>query len=1417
MHDRTGKRRQGQLPRQRRLHGFEALEPRRLLAVVINEIHYDPNLNTEQVEFLEFHNTGAAAVDLSGWRIDEAVDYQFPTGASIPAGSYLVVAENALDFQAKFGFVPFGQWETGDKLSNEGETIELRDATNALIDVVSYRPGFPWPTTGEFGSSLELVNPALDNDLGGSWRSSGIASNPNAGQTLIPSGATWRYRKGITANPPADSGTPGHDWRLTGFVEANDAVAWQNGTASIGYGDGDDVTVLNDMLGNYTSFYARRTFTLTGALPNTLALRLYVDDGAIIFINGHEVARTRVNGAIGSGDKPYNGVADDFVDNAEFEDITLSGVGGYLVEGTNTIAVHVLNSTINSSDLSFNLQLNIPNDSVGQPTPGAQNSVLTVNPPPQMRQLNQSVAQPVSGQDVVISIKATDPDGVQSVALEYQTVVPGAYIRITDPAYQMGWSTLAMHDDGLNGDAVAGDSIFSVTLPGSIQTNRSLVRYRIAATDSLGASIRGPYADDPQPNFAYFVYDGVPDYTASLQPGVQPNVVYSGNVLETFATYHLLANATDIQNSQYNPQFNEVLFRGTLVYDGVVYDHVEFRNRGVASTYAVGKNKWKIEFLNGHPLLARDNYGNLYAEPWDEINVLPGTNPWWRNDVSTDGTVLFEPAAFKLYELAGAPSPNTTYFNFRVIDSASENGANQYGGDFWGLYIGIEQPDGSFLDERGLEDGNIYNMHSSVFGSTTQRHQGSDSVTNRSDLAAFMAGIDGGFETLAWWEANLNWDVYFAWNIINHVVNNSDIRPNENVNYYRNQVTGQWYVIPWDLDLTFEDAPHWGTPVTNRENIRSLLAQHPAARLAYENRLREITDLLLGNGDAARVIEELAGILTLGTNDLTIINANQAMWNYHPQKNKQGIWYKNFNPALLTNQSFAGLVDYMQDFVSPGGYGYNLLQSQGNDANIPATPGISYVGAPGHSTDQLSFATTAFSDPQGAGTFAKMEWRIAEVFNSSVANYEYGQPYVYEIEGTWESGEQTTFTSQITVPTSALKAGKTYRARVRMQDADGHWSHWSNAYEFLATPATTSPQLIISEINYHPAEHAGIADPEDLEFIEILNVGQATVDLSGMQITQFASSAYVFANGLSLAAGERIVVARNPAVFQSVYGTNIYLAPTGYGNANLSNGGESIGLATADGIDFFSFGYDDAAPWPTTPDGGGYSLEIIDPLGNPNAPTNWRASLVLGGTPGTPLAGDFDKDGDVDGRDFLFWQRNFGSSAAPVGSGADANHNGAVDADDLQIWSENYGVSLSPLEGLSASVAGSDAAEFLVANAIDSASEPPGEDKSFPNKGVFPIDMFFTESQIHSFRRPFVDHGKLACLTSTAMDLCWEKTRAYVDTLPEVFDGHPHVQKLAIMERYQSAMQRSRQASAADCFFESLVGEDSESSKEVWN
>lgn len=68
---------------------------------------------------------------------------------------------------------------------------------------------------------------------------------------------------------------------------------------------------------------------------------------------------------------------------------------------------------------------------------------------------------------------------------------------------------------------------------------------------------------------------------------------------------------------------------------------------------------------------------------------------------------------------------------------------------------------------------------------------------------------------------------------------------------------------------------------------------------------------------------------------------------------------------------------------------------------------------------------------------------------------------------------------------------------------------------------------------------------------------------------------------------------------------------------------------------------------------------------------------------GLPIAApnaDFDMDGDVDGRDFLIWQRGFGTGTT-LAQG-DANNSGTVDGSDLAIWQAQYGTG-----ALSAAVA----------------------------------------------------------------------------------------------------------------------------------
>ena len=63
-------------------------------AIVINELHTNPDVKTELVEFIELYNAGTTDVDLSGWQFTEGVLYTFPAGTKLQVGGYLIVAES---------------------------------------------------------------------------------------------------------------------------------------------------------------------------------------------------------------------------------------------------------------------------------------------------------------------------------------------------------------------------------------------------------------------------------------------------------------------------------------------------------------------------------------------------------------------------------------------------------------------------------------------------------------------------------------------------------------------------------------------------------------------------------------------------------------------------------------------------------------------------------------------------------------------------------------------------------------------------------------------------------------------------------------------------------------------------------------------------------------------------------------------------------------------------------------------------------------------------------------------------------------------------------------------------------------------------------------------------------------------------
>ena len=62
------------------------------------------------------------------------------------------------------------------------------------------------------------------------------------------------------------------------------------------------------------------------------------------------------------------------------------------------------------------------------PTPGFQNHPFATNSPPLLRQVSHSPQSPTASDPIAVTIKATDPDGIDSLTLQYQTNAPGAFV-----------------------------------------------------------------------------------------------------------------------------------------------------------------------------------------------------------------------------------------------------------------------------------------------------------------------------------------------------------------------------------------------------------------------------------------------------------------------------------------------------------------------------------------------------------------------------------------------------------------------------------------------------------------------------------------------------------------------------------------------------------------------------------------------------------------------------------------------------------------------------------------------------------------------------------------------------------------------------------------------------------------------------
>ena len=192
-------------------------------AIVINEIQYNPRSGDAGEEYIELYNAGSTPVDLSGWAFVDGIVYTFTAGTVISPGGYLVVGHDPATVEATYGISDvLGPFASG-KLSNGGERVALADSLGTLVDEVSYDDHHPWPEEPDGnGPSLELINPAFDNDRPCSWAASSGLGTPGAQNSAYASGNVPPCVTDVAHAPTFP--TSGQGVTVTALVDDNRAV-----------------------------------------------------------------------------------------------------------------------------------------------------------------------------------------------------------------------------------------------------------------------------------------------------------------------------------------------------------------------------------------------------------------------------------------------------------------------------------------------------------------------------------------------------------------------------------------------------------------------------------------------------------------------------------------------------------------------------------------------------------------------------------------------------------------------------------------------------------------------------------------------------------------------------------------------------------------------------------------------------------------------------------------------------------------------------------------------------------------------------------------------------------------------------------------------------------------------------------------
>ncbi|MEY2408490.1 MAG: hypothetical protein QOF48_1160, partial [Verrucomicrobiota bacterium] len=920
----------------------------------------------------------------------------------------------------------------------------------------------------------------------------------------------------------------------------------------------------NAMRGINATVYLRLPFNVTDpAAFNSLTLGMKYDDGFIAYLNGVEVARA--NAPLTPVWNSAATASRSDADAIRYQDFNLSAFLGTLQPGVNVLAIQGLNADLNDGDfvllpnLSATAETSNPSAHLyfAIPTPGGPNGAGTVTLGPLVTGASHSPTVPGDNDVLQVTAKITPTfNPIGSVALIYRVMYAGEV-------------NVPMFDDGAHGDGTAGDGIWGAAIPASASTNGQMVRYYISARDSLNQSTRFP---------SYLDADNSPQYLGTVVSN--PVLTNPLPVLHFFVQNPTLAtNATGT--------------RCSLFWDGEFYDNVEVNLHGQTTAFAFAKRSMNFNLNTGYRI--RPQAGEARVKAFDLITT------------AADKAYMRMALSYGTFRDSGVPTHSV--FPVRVQQNSL----------FHSVMTWVEQANEDFLDRNGLNpEGALYKMYFPLTNAYSGVHKQTRKNEPNTDLQSLINGLSQpGAARRQFMFDNLDIPEVVNFFATVEVIQNEDCCGYKNYYLYRDtDRTGEWKVLPWDLDLTLGrtftgwvvQGPnlfggYYDTNIyaTNRwyTELRSLrdyigighpifeaLWAYPDTQNMFLRRWSSVQERFLQKSNTHPVLAYYEPRIDALTARLAPDAAlDLAQWGTFPP-----------SAPVIQSQPLAAAIIKSNYLAPRRGWIFNTLAF----AN-----GGPYLGTQS-SNAVITVGDVEYNPPSGVQAQEYIELRNPNNYSVDVSGWQLGGGIQFTFRGgtvipsngvMYVSPDVTAFRARGSGPRGGqgLFVVGPYKGQLSARgdafalvDSTGRLVATNNT---PATPSLAQQYLRVTEIMYHPASPAAGfgTNADEYEFIKLKNIGPVALDLTGVHFANGID--FTFGAGVvtALAPGQTVTIARNPAAFHSRYPAAGFVGPF---QGQLENAGENLRLEDAVGEKILDFAYD--GNWYPIVDGFGFALAIVD-------------------------------------------------------------------------------------------------------------------------------------------------------------------------------------------------------------------------------